>query len=351
MESFIEEISTNMDSEPANVMNQIRDLPKPEDLTDLQARMDCLLKENVELRARADEGEALRAENAGLRARVDEGDALWAENKELKDRIKEVEREAKAARMERDKSKEVAQRVSKFLGSSGDVLNKARLFDHGLKQPATDSGVKIMRCMIDYSQKMEKTLKELRSLLKPTEDQPEQTGMPGAGPNTTPAPTASFVTPPAIRPDPLLQKPIPVLNTDEMASLRDWAEGGPEALATPTTGTGANPVTFSTPRSVSQEQQRRAEERTKQRADEEQSESSSSEEEGESPITLSSDEEEYEGSDTPSDPGRPETPPYQVNRPVTRSMPKKKSSRSKRKAAQQKEQGGSSSKTYKRRKG
>ena len=211
--------------------------------------------------------------------------------------------------------------------------------------------MKIMRCIIDYNQKMEKTLKESRSLLKPTEDQPEQTGTPGAGPSTTPAPTASFVTPPAIRPDPLLQEPIPVLNTDEMASLRDSAEGGLEALATPTTGTGANPVTFSTPGSVSQEQQRRAEERTKRRADEEESESSSSEKEGESPITLNLDEEEYEGSDTPSDPGRPETPPYQVNRPVTRSTPKKKSSRSKRKAAQQKEQGGSSSKIYKRRKG
>ena len=333
-----------MDSEPADVMNRIRDLPKPEDLTDLQARMDCLLKENVELRARADEGEALTAENVGLRARAGEGDALRAENKELKDRIKEVERE------ERDKSKEVAQRVSKFLGSPGDVLNKARLFDHGLKQPATDSGVKMMCYMIDYSQKMEKTLKELRSLLKLTEDQPEQTGMPGAGPSTTPAPTASFVTPPAIRPDPLLQEPIPVLNTNEMASLRDWVARGPEALATPT-GTGLDPVTFSTPGSVSQEQQRRAEEWTKRRADEEESESSSSEEEGESHITLSSNEEEYEGSDTPSDPGRPETPPYQVNRSVTRSTPKKKSSRSKRKAVQQKEQGGSSSRTYKRRKG
>ena len=231
------------------------------------------------------------------------------------------------------------------------MLNKARLFDHSLKQPATDSGVKMMRCMIDYSQKMEKTLKELRSLLKPTREQPEQAGTPGAGPSTIPAPTASFVTPPPTRPDPLLQEPIPVLNTDEMANLRDWVEGGPEALATPTTGTGANPVTFSTPGLASQEQQRRTEERTKRRADEEESESSNSEEEGESPISLSSDEEEYNGSETPSDPGKPETPPYQVNRPVTRSTPRKKSSRSKRKAAQQKEQGGSSSKTYKRRKG
>ena len=240
--------------------------------------------------------------------------------------------------------------MSKFLGSPRDVLNKARLFDHGLKQPTTDSGVKIMCCMIDYSQKMEKTLKELQSLLKPTGGQPEQIGTPGAGPSTTPAPTASFVTPPATRPDPLLQEPIPVLNTDEMANLRDWAMGGLEALTTPT-GTGLNPTTLSTLGSVSQEQQRREEERTKRRADEEESESSSSEEEEESPITLSSDEEEYEGSETPSDPGRPETPPYQVNRPVTRSTPRMKSSRSKRKAAQQKEQGGSSSKTYKRRKG
>ena len=286
-----------------------------------------------------------------LRAKADEGDALWAENKELKDQMKEAEKEAKAARTERDKSKEIAQKVSKFLGSPGDVLNKTRLFDHGLKQLATNSGVKMMLCMIDYSEKMEKTLKELRTLLKPTGGQPEQAGTPGAGPSTTPAPTANFVTPPVTRPDPLLQELIPVLNTDEMANLQNWAVGGPDALATPTTGTGLNPVTLSTPGSVNQEQQRREEEWTKRRTDEEESKSSSSEEEGESPISLSSDEEEYEGSETPSDPGRPETPPYQVNRPVTRSTPKKKSSRSKRKAAQQKEQGGSSSRTYKRRRG
>ena len=83
MESFIEEISTYMDSEPVDVMNRIRDLPKPEDLTDLQARVDCLLKENVELRARADEGDTLRAENVELKAQANERDALRAENKEL----------------------------------------------------------------------------------------------------------------------------------------------------------------------------------------------------------------------------------------------------------------------------
>ena len=187
MERFIEEISNFFDAEPAEVMDRMRTLPKPKDLTDLQARVDCLLKENTELRAQADEGDALRAEN-----------------KELKDRMKEAEKEVKVARTERDKSKEIAQKVCKFLGSPSDVLNKARVFDHGLKQPATDSGVKMMRCMIDYSQKMEKTLKELQSLLKPTGEQPEQAGTSKAGPSTIPTPTANFVTPPPTRPDPLL---------------------------------------------------------------------------------------------------------------------------------------------------
>ena len=58
--------------------------------------------------------------------------------------MKEVEKEAKVARMEWDKSKEVAQKVYGFLESPGNVLNKAWLFDHGLKQPATDFSDKIM---------------------------------------------------------------------------------------------------------------------------------------------------------------------------------------------------------------
>ena len=187
MEHFIEDISNYFDAEPADVMDRIKTLPKPKDLTDLQARMDCLLKENMELRAKADEGDALRTEN-----------------KALKDRVKEAEKAIKTARTERDRSKEIAQQVCKFLGSPSDVLNKARLFNHGLKESATDSGEKIMRCMIDYIQKMEKTLKELRTLIQPTRGQPEQAGTPEAGPNTTPAPTASFVTPPPTRLDPLL---------------------------------------------------------------------------------------------------------------------------------------------------
>ena len=277
----------------------------------------------------------LLKENGELRVEAEEGDTLQRENGELKDQIKAVEKEAKAARVERDKSKEVAQKVYRFLGNPGDMLNKARLFDHGLKQPATDFGVKMMQCMVDYGLKMEKTLKELRLLLHPTETQPEPVGTPRARPNTTPTPTTNpeFVTPSASQPDSLLQKPIPELNTEELNSLRNWAERGPGVLTTPTTGTGnINPVDLSTPGTASQEHQRREEERTKRKADKSESESGSSkDEEEESPVSLDFDDKEYQGFDTPSDPGRPEMPPYQVNRPTTRSTPKKRSSRPKRK--------------------
>ena len=125
---------------------------------------------------------------------------------DLKNRIRVAEKEVKTARAERDKTKEVAEKVQAFLENPGDVLNKAQLFDHSLKQPTTDSDVKMMRCMVNYGLKMEKTLKELRAFLQPTGSQPEQVGMPKAGPSTTPAPTTSpnFVTPPTTRLDPLL---------------------------------------------------------------------------------------------------------------------------------------------------
>ena len=166
----------------------------------------------------------------------------------------------KTARAERDKSKEVTQKVCGFLGNPGDVLNKARLYDHGLRQLSTNSGIKMMRCMVDYGLKMEKTLKELHALLHSTGAQPELVGIPGAGPSTTPAPTFSleFVIPTTTQPDPLLQEPIPELNTEELHSLRNWAEAGLRALTTPTTRTGTNnPVNLSTPGTVSQEDQRR----------------------------------------------------------------------------------------------
>ena len=294
--------------EPRYLLDRIQRLPKHQKLEDLQARVDCLLKENEELKTKVEEGQALRKEMDELRIR-----------------IAAIEEEAKIARAEWDKAKTVAQsKIHGYLGFPGDVLNKARLYDHGLKQPTTNLGLKMMRCMVDYGLKLEKTLKELHALLHPTGIQPEPVGTPDAGPSIAPAPTPSpeFVTPPVTQPDPLLQEPIPDINMEDLASLKSWVEAGPENLTTPTTGTGTNiPGNLSTLGTISQEQQRRQEEQTKRRAEDSVSEFGSSEEEEEDePISLNSDKEEYQGFETPSqsDPGNePETPPFKIYRPTT----------------------------------
>ena len=51
----------------------------------------------------------------------------------LRNRIGAVEEETKVARSEWDKAKIVAQKIHGYLGFPGDVFNKARLYDHGLK--------------------------------------------------------------------------------------------------------------------------------------------------------------------------------------------------------------------------
>ena len=182
-----------------------------------------------------------------------------------------------------------------------------------------------------------------------------KTSHPTPGPSTVPAPTPSpsFVTPSVSQPDPLLQKAIPEINTKDIASLRSWVEGEPENFMTPTTETGTNiPGNLSTPRTVSQEVQRRKEERTKRKAEESISKSRSLEEEKEQDlISLDFDNKGYQGSVTLSqfDPiDKPKTPPFKINRPTTRSMPKKPSACPKHKVAR-KQATGSRSKTRKRR--
>ena len=91
LERTLESISLYLDMEPRHLLEHIQTLPKPQKLTDLQARVDCLLKENAELKTKVEEGEALRKETV-----------------ELKDRIAALEEEVKTTREERDKAKEVA---------------------------------------------------------------------------------------------------------------------------------------------------------------------------------------------------------------------------------------------------
>ena len=143
---------------------------------------------------------------------------------ELKDRIAALEEEVKTARSEQDKAKEVARKIPSFLGFPGDVLNKACLYDHSLRQPETVSGAKMMRCMVESSTKMEEMLKALCELLHQPGSQPEPafTSTPALGRDSVPIPTPSpgFITPPISQPDPLLQEAIPEINTEDITSLR-----------------------------------------------------------------------------------------------------------------------------------
>ena len=50
MEEVLEEINAELGVEPQQVVEHIKALPKAREMEDLQARIDCLLKENAELK-------------------------------------------------------------------------------------------------------------------------------------------------------------------------------------------------------------------------------------------------------------------------------------------------------------
>ena len=86
MERILESVSLYLYVEPRYILDRIQGLPKHQELEDLQARVDYLLKENGELKAKVEEGESLRKEIG----------ELW-------NRIAAIEEEVKTARAERDK--------------------------------------------------------------------------------------------------------------------------------------------------------------------------------------------------------------------------------------------------------
>ena len=189
-------VSLELDMEPRLILEHLRKLPKAQDMTDLQARVDYLFKANGE-----------------LRTRVEEGEALCKEEEELKDRIKALEVEVKSTRKDRDKAMEVAQKIHAFVGYLSDVVNKARLYDQCAKQLETSSGAKVIRCMVNYSTTIKKLLKEMYILLESVGAQPktapatqQPTSTPALAPTPVPVPTASLemVTSTVDRLDPIL---------------------------------------------------------------------------------------------------------------------------------------------------
>ena len=112
MEDKLLEIGRELGTEPLKSLEQIRRLPKVREMEDLQARIDCLLKENADLKTQI----------ANREEKLKEAEALTVAAFEEKVRAQE------------DREK-VARKFHAFVGYLGDVVNKARLYDNSIGKP------------------------------------------------------------------------------------------------------------------------------------------------------------------------------------------------------------------------
>ena len=119
----------------------------------VQAQIDCLLKENIDLKAQVADREAKLKDTKALTATAFE--------------------EKVRAQDEHEKAVAMAWKVHVFVGYLGDMLNKAQLYDENMKEPEVMPAPKVLQCLIDYNVKMEKLLSELHALLQPNEQREE----------------------------------------------------------------------------------------------------------------------------------------------------------------------------------
>ena len=153
MEEALEEISAKLGVEPRQIMQHIRALPKAQEMEDLRARIDSLLKEAAELKTQV----------ADRDAKVKEAEALTAAAFEEKVRAQE----------EREKAVTMAKKFHAFVGFASVVVTKARLYDQCMKKPEVIPVPKILRMLVDFSGKVEKLLGELCTLLQHDERRQE----------------------------------------------------------------------------------------------------------------------------------------------------------------------------------
>ena len=76
-----------------------------------------------------------------------------------------VVKEKIRAEAEREKWHTLYWKFFDFVGFSGDVVTKARLYDQCMKKPEATLAPKILRMLVDFSRRVENLLKELRVLL------------------------------------------------------------------------------------------------------------------------------------------------------------------------------------------
>ena len=134
-------------------MQHIQSLPKAQEMEDLRARIDCLLKENAKLKTQV----------ADQDSKVKEAEALTATA--FKEKVR--------AQEERKKAVTMAKKFHAFVGFASDVVTKARLYDECMKKPEVVLVPKILRMLVDFSGKVEKLFGELCTLLQHDERRQE----------------------------------------------------------------------------------------------------------------------------------------------------------------------------------
>ena len=149
MEDELLAIGRELGTEPLNSLEQIKRLLKVREVEDLQARIDCLLKENADLKIQV----------ANREEKLKEVEALTTATFEEKVRAQD----------EHEKAVTMARKIHAFVGYSDDVMNKAWLYDKSMKKSEIVPAPKVIRCLIDCNLKMEKLLNELRVLFQPGE--------------------------------------------------------------------------------------------------------------------------------------------------------------------------------------
>ena len=97
-------------------------LPKRQDMVDLQARIDCLLKVNSD-----------------LKNKVIAKEAQLKEVQDPKEKVTTLEAELTEAWKERDEAAAIFRTFQGFVGKLFDIVNKAQLYDENRSQPRASS--------------------------------------------------------------------------------------------------------------------------------------------------------------------------------------------------------------------
>ena len=128
------------------MVEHVKGLSKAREMEDLRARIDCLLKENVDLKTQV----------ANQDDKLKEAETLTAATFEEKVQAQE----------ECERAVTMARKVHAFVGYPGHMVTKARLYNESMKKPEIVPSPKVLWALNDYSGKIEKLLGKLRTLLQ-----------------------------------------------------------------------------------------------------------------------------------------------------------------------------------------